>query len=189
MDLRQAGGHSEMALECSVVESREPNLGIAPDWKTSNSVTVASLLLLAAFAPGCAMSADSGDEGSRPSLNGAEPSRRSELRFPFPQLPDLVAVTDGATYCSFDANGSFIVRVKNEGNAASAPSVVRIQGGAGTLTRDVGALDAGAVQMITLPFWSFAYCGPDCGFTITVDATDTNAEWSEANTFYGLCVG
>jgi hypothetical protein len=165
--------------------------------KVSTFLAAATLAALTAFAAGCTMSTESGDasDESDGAPEGSEPAKKPEA-YPIFRFPNLVAVDAtgqvpqyGASYCTLDWNGNFTVRVKNTGNLTSSPSVVRISGGAGTQDRNVGSLAPGAMQAITLPFGSFATCGPDCFFTITVDVTDTNFEWDEANAFYGYCVG
>jgi hypothetical protein len=165
--------------------------------KVSTFLACAALASLTAFAAGCTMPTESGDtsDESDGAPEGSEPAKDPEA-YPLFRFPNLAAVDAsgqvpawGGSYCSFDAAGNFVVRVKNIGNATSAPSVVRMAGGAGTQDRNVSSLAPGATQTITLPFWSFAFCGPDCHFSITVDVTDTNAEWDEDNTFYGYCIG
>src|SRR5262249_53411112 len=155
-----------------------------------------SLITLIGFAPGCAMDAGAGDESNddNPALEDGEPAKDPALVLP--RLPNLVAVDstgqvpqDPTSYCALDPYGNFLVRVKNTGNLASVPSVVLLQGGAGAPSFNVGGLSPGAAQTIVVPFWSFATCTPGCSFSITVDATNTNFEGDEQNTFYGYCIG
>jgi hypothetical protein len=164
---------------------------------------VLTFLSLVAVACSAAPATEGAEESASTAAAGAE-------RFTFPRpihLPppvvfqpkaDLVAVNDagnvpgandGYTLCARNASGAFVVHVKNQGILAAPASITVVSGGNGSVAIPTPAIGPGQTVDVTADFERFAFCGPDCFFTITVDAAGQVVEFDEANAFSGWCIG
>jgi hypothetical protein len=164
----------------------------------SSIILLSSLAVLAcsAPAPSDAESSDDALSVGGVALHPVPPRRPPPVVF---QLrPDLVAVdasgniddaNNGFNLCSFGPNGTFIVRVKNQGAAAAPASITVVNGGRGSVAIPTPALAVGQTVQLVANFDSFAQCSPDCFFTITVDAANQVTESDESNAFGGWCIG
>jgi hypothetical protein len=103
---------------------------------------------------------------------------------PLPNLPAPIA------FCRLDAAGRLVIRIKNQGTAASLPTFTRVE----FLPGGVVFLPTPSIPPsgeVDLPLVFPGAChNPDCDFRITVDSVEFVNESDEGNnTVDGRCIG
>lgn len=105
--------------------------------------------------------------------------------------PDLVPVPDDkGFFCRKDENGNLLVRVTNQGSAASGPCKTAVDFGRyGIVTLPTPPLAPGASVDLVCAIPRGCY-DPDCNFRITVDVNKEVMEETEGNNIAnGFCLG
>lgn len=112
-------------------------------------------------------------------------------------LPDLVPeplLLDPArvSFCRLDPSGRLVIRVKNQGTAASLPTFTRVEflPGEVVFLRTPKIPPSEAVDLLPPLVFPGACYNPDCDFRITVDWVEFVDESDESNnTVDGRCIG
>ncbi|MCZ7627248.1 MAG: hypothetical protein C3F12_00450 [Candidatus Methylomirabilota bacterium] len=110
--------------------------------------------------------------------------------------PDLVPITNptGSGLCAKDSSGNLVLYVKNQGAVATpakmtAATVRFPKAGKTELPRIHGGIPPGAIVPLPAIEIPAAACGPDCVFTVFVDAPPQIEESNELNNFaVGVCI-
>ncbi|HEU4412141.1 MAG TPA: CARDB domain-containing protein [Polyangiaceae bacterium] len=105
-----------------------------------------------------------------------------------PQKPNLVAVMMDGAYCTRNASGALVVRVRNAGTAAAGASHTLVDFGNVRYHRNTPSLAPGASVDLTVTIPSGCF-GPDCHFAIEPDEYDVVDESQESNVVGGTCLG
>jgi hypothetical protein len=105
---------------------------------------------------------------------------------PIPNLPGPVG------FCRLDAAGRLVIRVRNQGTAASPPTFTRVEflpGGVVFLATP-SIPPGGVIDLSPSVVFPGGCHNPDCDFRITADSDELINESDESNnTVDGRCIG
>lgn len=153
----------------------------------------AALSMLSLSTLGACIGADAGEDSDEPEAldeagAAACPIQNPCIPPPPPPKPNLVPVQMHGGYCTRNASGDLVVRIRNAGTATAGPSHTLVDFGRVRYHRNTPSLSPGQSFDLTVAIPAGCF-DPDCHFVIEADENDVVSESNENNAVLGVCIG